>query len=164
MALKDRLYPCSAASPLVQGGMKQAQLVSPARDPHSPGCHLPARWGQGFGPSPKREAFPGVTGRKEKGERGEGDREGAGARGWGTPQRGSRESTKFAGWVGNHLQTIAGYLEAPAHLQNFCPPQGCVSGQQQAGGAQGISHPPYAWGHPLPSPVSQPHQHCPGKS
>lgn len=91
MALKDRLYPCPAASPscltAVQGEVKQAQSAPATRQcAGAKAVTLPQS-----GQPPQ-----GVMGKKEKEGRGEGQREGTGNRGWGTPHRGSSGGTKFA--------------------------------------------------------------------
>lgn len=119
--------------------------------------HPPAHWGQGFGPSSKQGAFPRCKGRKEKGKRGEGEREGAGTRGWGTAQRGSSGGTKFAGWVGNYLQTIAGYLDQNAVcciFAKFLPSSGVCEWPTAGGGQPEASAVPLVHGGTLSPPLS----------
>lgn len=122
MALKDRLYPCPAASPAcltpVQGDVKQAQLIPPARaralPPTSTHQHAGAKalaLPQSRGPS------PGVKGgrKREREEKWKGKEQGLGHCSEGK-QRGHQIC-----WMGWKLPSDhCGYLDQNAVCLHIC--------------------------------------------
>lgn len=148
--------PCSLSSlPYTGARRREAGTAHPSCKGQSSATHQhpPARWGQGFGPSSKQGAFSRCEGRKEKGKRGEVEREGAGA---GALLRGEAEGAPN---LLDGLETTFRPLRVSrskcgmlTYLQNFCPPQGCVSGQQQAGGEPEASAVPLVCGGTLSPP------------
>lgn len=98
--LTDRLY----LSPAVSPGERRCE-VGTELCPCSPDCHWQTE-AKALDLPQSRRPTRWVTGRKEKGGSGVGEREEAGTRRWGTAQRGSGEVTAFLGGLGTFLRPL----------------------------------------------------------